>query len=168
VSPSQVNVQVPWELAGQTSAVIKVNISETTGQTYTLPLAAYSPAFFEFPLNGQSLLAARDTSFNLITPAHPAIRGQVVLLYANGLGPVTNQPANGDVAPANPLAETKSIPQVTIGGQPATVEFHGLAPGYTGLYQLNVDVPAGTSPGLQPVVVTIGGVASPAANLPVQ
>ena len=168
VSPTQVNVFVPWELEGQSSAVIKVNISETTGQTYNLPLTTYSPAFFAYSQGGQELLAALDTSNKVITPGNAAVRGQVVELFANGLGPVTNQPATGDPAPSTTLAKTQTTPIVKIGGADATVQFSGLAPGFAGLYQLNVVVPPGINPGVQPVIITIGGKSSPAVNLPVK
>jgi uncharacterized protein (TIGR03437 family) len=36
------------------------------------------------------------------------------------------------------------------------------------LYQINVTMPTGLTPGNQPVVVTIGGQSSKASNLPVQ
>ena len=168
VSPTQVNVFVPWELEGQSSAIIKVNISETTGQTYNLPLTTYSPAFFAYSQGGQELLAALDTSNKVITPGNAAVRGQVVELFANGLGPVTNQPATGEPAPSGTLAKTQATPTVKIGGADATVEFSGLAPGFAGLYQLNVVVPPGINAGVQPVIVTIGGISSPPVNMPVK
>ncbi len=170
VSPGQVNVQVPWELQGHASALIKVSISDTQGSVYTLPLTTYSPAFFEYTESGTGrlLLAARDSAYQVISSTHPAQRGRVVQLYANGLGPVDNQPPTGEPAPSSPLAHTLTLPTVTIANQPATVQFSGLAPLYSGLYQINVEVPAGVPSGVQQVVLTINGVASPAANLPVQ
>ena len=89
-------------------------------------------------------------------------------LYVNGLGPVNNQPASGEAASLETLSPTRSTPVVTIGGRPADVIFSGLAPGYVGLYQLNVRVGADAPSGLQPVVVTVNGIASKAATLPVQ
>lgn len=167
-SPGQINVQVPWELSGQTLAVIKVNIGETTGQIYNLPLATYSPAFFQYPASNTQFVAAVDLAGKLISATNPAIRGNVVALYANGLGPVTNQPASGAPAPASPLSETTTMPIVTIGGVQAPVQFSGLNPGFAGLYQLNVTIPANVPAGIQPVTVSIGGVTSPASSLPVQ
>lgn len=170
VSPGQVNLQVPWELQGQSSAVIKVTIEDTQGSVYTLPLAPYSPAFFDELESGSNppVVVAIDASGNRIGSAHPATRGQVVQLYANGLGPVNNQPADGALTPMSPQATTTAQPTVTIGGQPATLQFSGLAPNLIGVYQLTVAVPANISTGMQSAIVTINGVSSPAANLPVQ
>ncbi|HWB85209.1 MAG TPA: S8 family serine peptidase [Bryobacteraceae bacterium] len=166
VSPGQVNVQVPWELQGQTSAQVKVTIDEFSyGNVVTVPLADAAPAFFAH----SGIVAARDASNRVISSNNAARRGQVIQLYANGLGPVTNQPASGSPAPGPPnLAETKATPVVMIGGQSATVQFSGLAPGFPGLYQINVVVPDGLTPGDNPITVAIGNQTSPAANLPVQ
>jgi len=58
---------------------------------------------------------------------------------------------------------------VTIGGVDAAVLFAGLAPGFAGLYQLNVVVPGGVSAGdAVPVVVSVAGQASPPVTLAVQ
>ena len=52
-----------------------------------------------------------------------------------------NPPANGAPATANPLSTTMETPTVFIGNTPASVTFSGLAPGFVGLYQVNVQVP---------------------------
>jgi uncharacterized protein (TIGR03437 family) len=173
VSEGQIDVQIPWELGGQTSAQVKVSVSGNPGALYTLQLGTYSPALFATPSGGQSIAAALDQNNGIVTVSNPAKRGQVVTLFANGMGPVSNQPLSGDPAPAQPLAETTVTPIVTIGGVtvPASaVQFSGLTPGNPGLYQINVTVPTSvaTSPSLQPVTVSMGGVVSPAVMLPVQ
>lgn len=165
VSPGQVNIQVPWELEGQSSAQVKVSIGSNSGNVVTVPLAAYSPGIF---LYGQSQAAALDENGNLIGASNPAQRGHVISIYANGLGPVANQPASGMPAPSSPLATTQSQPTVTIGGVATQVQFSGLAPQFTGLYQVNVTVPAGAATGSQPVVLSIGGVNSNTANIALQ
>jgi uncharacterized protein (TIGR03437 family) len=141
VSPRQVNVQVPWELRGQSSALVKVAIGAAASNLYTLPLADYSPGIFAITGENNAVVAT----------GNPARRGHVIQIFANGLGPVDNQPPTGEPAPAQPLAHTLAMPMVTVGGVPAAVQFSGLAPGFSGLYQLNVTVPADVAPGVYPV-----------------
>lgn len=162
VSPTQVNVYVPWELAGQSSVQVKVNTDEYTwGNVVTVPISTYAPGFF---MNTGNVADALDLSQQLITAGNPAVRGQTIQLFANGLGPVNNQPASGSPASTTTLSSTKTTPVVTIGGQPATVSFSGLTPGSVGLYQVNVQVPAGVATGNQPITISIGGATSPATT----
>ena len=170
VSDSQVNVQAPWELEGLNTVWIKVSIGDSSTAVYTLPLADYSPAFFEYaePASGRQLIAALDEKYALVGTGNPALRGRIVQLYANGLGPVDNPPPSGEITPPQPLAATRLTPTLTVGGRPATVQFSGLAPYNVGLYQLNVVVPPDAPTGLQAVVISAGGVMSKAATLPIQ
>ena len=164
VSPGQINVQVPWELQGQSSVQVKVTIDgDLLSNVFTVPVVAASPAFF----TNNSAVAALDSNYHLIGTGNAAKRGQTIFLYANGLGAVSNQPASGNPAGSSPLSGTPT-PSVTIGGQPATVSFSGLTPSLPGLYQINVEVPPNISAGVQNITVAIGGVISPVATLPVQ
>jgi uncharacterized protein (TIGR03437 family) len=167
VSPAQVNVQIPWELQGQSSAQMKVTLDgDLFGNVVNVPLADQSPTFFVYSTN---IAIAQDSNYALIGASNPAKRGQAIVLYANGLGPVNNQPASGDSASATNLASTKQTASVNIGGQDAQVLFAGLSPGFPGLYQINVMVPQGVTPGTAvPITVSIGGATSPQATLPVQ
>jgi uncharacterized protein (TIGR03437 family) len=173
VSPTQINVVVPWELQGQKSAQMKVIVDEALGlplfsNVVTVPLADYTPAFFESaPVNG--IAAALDLQLVQITADHPAVQGQAISLFANGLGPVNNQPASGAPAPsAEPFARTKTDPVIMIGNKQAQLLYSGLAPGNAAEYQVNVTVPTGLTPGNQPITISIGGKTSKASNLPVK
>jgi uncharacterized protein (TIGR03437 family) len=96
VSPGQVNVQVPWELQGQSSAQMKVTLDGVLfGNVVSVPLVAASPAIFT---NSGTVADALDSNYKLIGTSNPAKRGQTIFLYANGLGAVSNQPASGDPA----------------------------------------------------------------------
>jgi len=86
----------------------------------------------------------------------PASAGDFIQIYMTGLGRATpnGDPAGtplptGTVAPADgkTVYLTVSQPGVSIGGVPAQVSFSGLAPGFAGLYQVNVQVPAGAPAG---------------------
>jgi uncharacterized protein (TIGR03437 family) len=157
VAPGQVNVQVPWELQGQTSAQIKVTVQGSPGNLYTLPLATYSPGIF----------AIIDENGNIVDATHPALQGHNIVIYCNGLGPVSNQPASGDPSPVSPLAQTTVKPTVSLGGQSATVLFSGLTPTSVGLYQINATVPASGS-GLKAISILVGGIGSKPSNILIQ
>lgn len=169
VSPGQINVQVPWELQGQTTAQVKVIIDEQFGyplfsNVATVTLAPVTPAFFT---NSGNVADALDANYHVITSSNPAVPGQAIMLFVNGLGPVNNQPADGFPAADN-TSTTKTTPAVTIGGQPAVVQFSGMAPTLA-VYQVNVVVPQGLSAGSQAIQISIGGQTSPAnIVIPVQ
>jgi minor extracellular serine protease Vpr len=129
-------------------------------QLITIPIASYSPSFFHYSDGAQSVALAFDKNGNLIGSANPVARSDYFTTYANGLGLLNSGPVSGDPAPGPPapLATTAVTPTISIGGQSAQVLFSGLTPGFVGLYQLNVVVPAGISAGLQPMALSIGGV----------
>jgi uncharacterized protein (TIGR03437 family) len=141
-SPAQVNLQIPWALAGQSQAMLTATVGSLSSTPQVVNIAVFAPGLFL--LNGGTSVTA----------------GQYITIYATGLGPVSNQPATGVAAGASPLSVTLTAPTVTIGGVAAAVSFSGLAPGDVGLYQVNVQVPAGVVGATAPVILTIGGVAS--------
>jgi uncharacterized protein (TIGR03437 family) len=175
VSCSQVNLQIPWEAAGQTS----VPVIATAGGQSSLPepaaLAVFAPGIFSLNQNGSGqgaveiaptalLAAAQDAAGN-----RPVKKGEYIAIFGTGLGPVTNQPATGVPSPTQPLARTLTLPTVTLGGAAAEVTFSGLVPGLTGLYQVNALVPASAPTGATvPLVITIGGVTSNTVTIAVQ
>ena len=166
---TQLNVMIPWELQGASSALVKVTVDGIVdSNVLTIPLVTYAPQLFQ---NGGIAAAIDATAYGAnptpISASNPAHAGDSVQLYGNGLGPVNNQPSSGAVATFNPLPSTKSECTVTVGGQNALVSYCGLA-GYPAEYQINITVPSGLAAGNQPVVLTTGGVSSKAANLPVQ
>jgi uncharacterized protein (TIGR03437 family) len=90
-------------------------------------------------------------------------------LYGTGLGAVSHEPKLGNPSPASPLAGTIATPTVTIGGVEANVNFSGLAPGYVGLYQVNIQIPdAAPSGDAVPVILSIGGATANTATIAVQ
>ena len=148
-SPNQVNIQIPWELAGEEQAELSVRIGSEISQPVVVPLAQYSPAIFTVPdvRPGQGAILIANTSGALAAPlglsanSRPVRRGEILEIFAVGLGPVTFPPASGSAAPRFPHSETITEPRVTIGGVPARLLFTGLAPTLVGLYQINARRP---------------------------
>jgi len=84
-----------------------------------------------------------------------------LVIYCAGLGPVNPAIGDGTAAPSSTLSRTVNPVTATIGGQPAQVLFAGLAPGFAGLYQVNVVVPTGVTTGADiPVILTTAGFSS--------
>jgi len=164
-SQSQVNVQIPWELAGQMQTAAVASQYGQSSAAQTLTLAAYSPGIFI--MNSQTNQAAvLDANYNLVGPANPTAAGAYVQIYCTGLGPVTNQPATGLPALSDPLSWTAATPTVSIGGATAPVVFSGLAPGEVGLYQVDVQIPSGIATGPSvPLTISVGGATSNTATL---
>lgn len=102
--------------------------------------------------------------------SNPAVAGSVIQVFATGLGPTTPQVKTGEAAPANPVAVLVPETQLTasIGGLPAEILFQGLAPGFVGLYQVNLRVPSGVPSGDVPLALTANGLRSNEALLAVK
>ena len=149
ISPGQINVQIPWEFQGQSSVQMKVTLyGYLWGSLYTVPLATYSPGIF----------AVTDGVNNaVISASNPAKRGGSIVIYANGLGPLSTPQSSGDPASTTQLVSTTATPTVTIGSSTAGFIFSGLTPGSVGLYQVNVSVPTDAPTGTQPLKLSIGG-----------
>ena len=168
-STGQVNFQVPWELAGQTQTTVAAAFNGQIGAAQTLSLAPFAPGIFSMSSQGNGQGAILDASYHLVDSSNPATAGSTVLIFCTGLGAVTNQPATGSPAGDTPPSETAIIPTVTIGGAPAQVMFSGLAPGFVGLYQVNVQVPAGLAAiNAAPVVISGAGVTSNTVTMALQ
>ena len=161
VSPSQLNVQIPYEATANSSLSLRVyNNGVSAFQSLTISAAA--PAIFTTNSSGSGQGAILDTAYQLVDTSHPATPGSTYLqIYCMGLGAVSNQPADGAPASATLLAKTVLTPTVTIGGVDTTPSFSGLAPGFVGLYQVNALVPATVAAGSAvPVVISVNGTAS--------
>jgi uncharacterized protein (TIGR03437 family) len=96
--------------------------------------------------------AALHANNAVISAQSPAQTGETIELYLSGLGAVNPTVANGEPAPSNPLSYTTATPQVFLldaagNYQQAAVTFSGLAPGYAGLYQVNITIPSSLAAG---------------------
>jgi uncharacterized protein (TIGR03437 family) len=154
----QINLQVPFEVAGATTGSVVVRV---TGQPDSVPelvaIDPVSPAIFTVSSGGQGPAAVQHSAnFALVTNDSPAKPGEAVVIYCTGLG-MTGPPAStGDRgSTAEPFNRTLETPVVTIGGKAAQVLFSAAAPCCAALYQINVLVPPDTPAGDRPLVITM-------------
>jgi len=149
----QLNVQVPME-ASQGMTTVQVIRGGMPGNEISVNIAPRSPGLFR--LNIQEFGAIRNASQgNFPLPREvgqalgidtaPARPGDILEVFATGLGEVAPQVGTGEPAGADPLSRTTQTPIVNFGrtfaGPFATPEFVGLSPGFVGLFQVNVAVP---------------------------
>jgi uncharacterized protein (TIGR03437 family) len=161
VSPSQVDVQVPWEANKGVALSVQVSVNGVLSNKVSVASTTFSPGVFSLP-SGQGSIVTLDGA--LAAPlgtyfgSRPVRPGEFISIYATGMGTVNNRPGSGVAALSQPLSIGRTNPTVTIGGVTAPRTFFGLAPGFAGLYQVNVQVAANTPGGdAVPVVVSNAG-----------
>jgi len=160
-SATQTNLVVPYEVAGKVSTTMQLTYNSMQTAAWVLPVAATAPGIFTVDSTGTGQAAVVNQDGTVNSASNPAVRGSVVSIYATGEGQTSPAGVTGSVtkAPNAPLANVT----VSIGGVGATVQYAGSAPGdVAGVLQVNAAIPASIAPGTQPVVLTIGGVASQA------
>ena len=174
-SDGQINAQIPFELAAdsQPQVVLRTGLSGGSAAIAvpeTITLARERPGIFTISQDGtgQGTVLNEDSSSN--SAGNPAARGSVVQIFATGLGATNPTVPSGQAAPgAEPLARVATPLEVRIGNLAATVHFAGLAPGFVGLYQINVEVPAAIETGTAvPLVLIQNGVPSNTVSVAVQ
>jgi uncharacterized protein (TIGR03437 family) len=174
-SSSQINAQVPWELAtagANTTVNMVVTNNGAASASTPVTIAPFSPGIFGFnSASGTMAIAYTYADGMFAWPAnsvaglttHPAAHGSLVIVYATGLGAVTPSIADG-AAPGGVLTQANTPPVVLIGGVSAPVAFAGLQPQFPGVYQLNITIPANAPAGSAvPIQLQVGGLTSPAS-----
>ncbi len=164
ISPSQINILTPPDaMSGPVQVVVDNNGASTAA--FTAQAQPLSPSFFL--LGGGPYVAAVHADGTLVGPAGlypgsstPAKPGETVMVYANGFGPTSTAVASGSMTQSGGLSP---VPQVTIGGSSASLQFAGLVS--PGLFQFNVVVPANASAGDQSIGATYNGAATPSGAL---
>ena len=160
-SATQVSVIAPYGITG-TTAQITAEYQGQTSAAFSVPIASSAPGMFTSSSTGMGQAAAiNQDGVTINSAANPARVGDVISLYATGEGQTT--PLGVDGKPATvPLPRPNLRVSVTIGGQPAPVQYAGGAPGeVAGLMQVNVQIPVGIQTGnAVPVVLSVGNVSS--------
>ena len=180
VTPAQVNFQVPQGLAPGTVSVQVVTSCGSPNEKRSDPQVVTarnaSPEFFYFvqAASGQNPITAVNVTTGLFVgnpgllnggTFAPAKPGDVITLYATGLG-LTNPSIAAGQLPGAASSIAGDI-QVTISSTTLAktdVLYAGVAPSAAGLYQVNIHLPLSISNGDQPVQMTINGIPSPSGG----
>jgi len=166
VSASQINFQM---LAGLSTATIAVQSGGGTSASVALALSAAAPGIFTTSSSGSGQGTILNQDFSSNSVANPAAAGSFVMIYCTGLGAVNPSLAAGlPGATAPPYNLTVVNPVVTVGGQGGSVQFSAAAPGFVGLYQINVQLPAGVTGSAVPVTVSAAGSTSNAVTIAIK
>jgi uncharacterized protein (TIGR03437 family) len=133
---------------------------------FNITLGQYCPGIPSNNVNGVAYVSALHDSSGLpVTATFPAIPNELVDIVVTGLGPTTPPYATGK-APPDGSANTNATPSVSIGGQAAKVANSFLQPGNPGFYFVVARTPSTIASGNQNVMVSVGGLTSNSALLP--
>jgi len=151
VSPSQLNIQIPYETTTGTALLAVSNNGLVATNSFSVSPSA--PGLFTQNQQGTGPITATSSGG----------RGQQFALYVTGAGEVSSPIATGAV-PTGTQVPVPLLPvSVTVGGVAAVLDYVGLPSWSVGTLQVNFTVPPNAPLGPQPVVVTVGTVSSPVA-----
>jgi uncharacterized protein (TIGR03437 family) len=167
---NQLAIEVPTDITGS-SATLQVT-RVVNGQTlqsaaFTIPVTTVAPGMYTNLQNGVTVGSFIDKTGALVQIANATQPGDVLTVVGTGAGVTSPLYPAGPTTPDSPAYPSALPVTVSVGGKPAVVSFAGLGPGYIGVDAVTFTVPQGLDGGLLPVVMSVGGVASPAVALPI-
>jgi acid phosphatase type 7 len=148
----QVNAQLPFDIVG--SATVRVTTPNGSVDT-TIQVREFAPSVFE-----GKVFHDDGTPVSEEAPASP---GELVMLYATGLGPLREDVPAG-TAPETPVPTAAHV-EVLVSGEDAAVIFAGLAPGLVGPYKVMFRVPEAAAAGQHTAFVSVAGFRSNVTTL---
>lgn len=161
ISPAQINFLIPYRVVAGTVSII-VTRDGAAGFPAEIHIHNTSPGLF---LWGDNQPVAVHLTGELISDASPALPGEIIVIYAAGLGHTTPDISVGQLATAAFPIQFATQLQVLLDGvacPPGSILYAGLAPGFAGLYQINLRLPSDAPPTPQ-IQLSIGEDSSPAS-----
>lgn len=154
----QINFQIPAETE-EGPASFLVLVDDVPSDLVTTQVGGLAPGIFpiEEAIAGPNRGAIQNQDFTLNTPTNPAAPSSVLIVYMTGMGELNPPLATGEPASTSPHSLVVGSVEATVGGLPAVVEFAGGSPGFVGLVQVNVKLPA-LPAGEHEIVITVDGI----------
>jgi uncharacterized protein (TIGR03437 family) len=161
----QISCVVPYEVAGKTTTQVVVEYQKVKGAAVAVPVVEAVPGIFSVPPIGTGQGAILNQDYSVNGASNAAAVGSVIMVYATGEGK-TDTPISGRVTPGGepftrPLLTGWSA---TVGGKPSpNIWFAGSAPGsVAGVFQVNLEIPAGLRAGNYELIIKAGSFSSTA------
>jgi len=152
-SANQINFQVPSNLSPGIASLF-VTVGGGNSLPFRFAVTSAAPGIFQDSSN-HAIAQNAGSGNTLNTTKNPAASGSVIVVYLTGQGALDNHVPDGNATPNSPLSTAKATATAAIGGVNAPVLFLGLTPGFVGLAQANIQVPA-LAAGDYPLVITAG------------
>jgi uncharacterized protein (TIGR03437 family) len=153
---------MPFAMVGDVTVTLRT--PGGVSDNYNAMILPAAPSVFSATLPGVDSPVAtivRNSNGEMVTGSNPIHPGDVLVIYATGLGQTTPAGQTGMPAPASPLASALAAPAVTLGSVTLPVLYAGLAPGEIGVYQINVRVPSNATQGLSiPLKISQGSIST--------
>lgn len=176
VGPAQVNVQVPAVHVGVNVQVEVItgcgSPTPLAGPAITVPTLAATPEFLFWVKNAGG--ANPVIAVNAVTGAYvgaaglipgasflPAKPGDYLTIYGISFGATNPVVAPGAAPSAIAPVGNASVTLGTSALPSANPIYVGVSPGTAGLYQVNIQVPAGLADGDYPLMLNVGGFSTP-------
>jgi uncharacterized protein (TIGR03437 family) len=140
VSPGQINFLLPSNIKPG-KRMLQVNLDGKLGPKVEIELADTSPGFFQ---QDQRSIIATHVDGSVVTADAPAAPGEVIVLYAAGLGQTQPNLINGIIPKTAAAIERLGQTSLFFNGDEMPREriyYAGVTPGFAGLYQVNVKLP---------------------------
>jgi uncharacterized protein (TIGR03437 family) len=109
-----------------------------------------------------------SSDFTQVSVSKPAVAGEILSLFATGLGPTIPGVDPGKPFPSSPPAVVNSPVEVMVNGKPAEVLGAVGSPGTVDSYQVNFRVPADTATGVATIQVSAAWIAGAPVSITVQ
>ena len=183
VTPGLIHAQLPMGLRGPTATLLILrDLEKAQSNTQEIEIPDYSPGIFTLSQNGEGQgIVTFANSSDLAAPvgtagdSRPATAGDLLTIYANGMGPVDPPLTDGHNS-CEPdgvclpdgsnvvLHHTTMTPVIRVGGvevPEANVLFSGSSPASVGVNEIVFEMPPGVPTGdAVSVTIEIGGVVS--------
>ncbi|MGA3019656.1 MAG: IPT/TIG domain-containing protein, partial [Bryobacteraceae bacterium] len=138
VSTTQINALVPYSTQGPTATIVVQN-GTASSNTVTVPVAVTAPGVFALDQSGTGAGAVLHLNGSVVNASSPATPGEIVEVFLTGMGAVTPSVADGAIPGASNINATPL--SVYVADVSVTPSYAGMAPGYPGLYQMNITIP---------------------------